>query len=130
MLLATDWHGEYDLPADLVKGACAISGLFDLAPLRYTFLQPWLQLDADEVQRCSPLAHLPPAGPPLVVAVGALESDEFQRQSGEYLAAWRARGLAGRSVGLEGRDHFSALDALTEPSHALFGAVLELAAGT
>ena len=44
MLLTTDWEGDYGLPKDIVKGACAISGLFDLSPFPYTFLQPKLQL--------------------------------------------------------------------------------------
>jgi len=40
MLLATDWEGEYGLPDDIIVEATAISGLFDLTPFPYTFLQP------------------------------------------------------------------------------------------
>ncbi|MGH3147889.1 MAG: alpha/beta hydrolase, partial [Rubrobacter sp.] len=64
MLLATDWEGEYGLPADIIKGATAISGLYDLAPFPYTFLQPQLQLGWDQVLRNSPILHLPDAAPP------------------------------------------------------------------
>ena len=129
MALATAWEADYGLPADLLKAACSISGLFDLAPLRHTWLQPWLQLDGDQVERLSPLRHLPAAGPPLLVTVGTLESDEFQRQSQDYLAAWRERGLPGEWLALPERNHFTALDALTEPAHPLFEAVLAQATG-
>jgi arylformamidase len=37
MLLMTDWEGKYGLPGDLFKGACVITGPFDLAPFPYTF---------------------------------------------------------------------------------------------
>ena len=79
--------------------------------------------------RLSPLHQLPDAGPPLLVTVGARESDEFRRQSLAYLDAWQARGLRGEWLALADRNHFTALDALTEPAHPLFRAVLEQATG-
>jgi arylformamidase len=112
MALATDWEGDYGLPADLVKGALAISGLFDLAPFPYTYLQPALQLTWDEVRRLSPINALPAAAPPLRIAVGGRESAEFRRQSREFHDLWRARGLEGSLELVAGRDHFTVLDAL------------------
>jgi acetyl esterase/lipase len=44
MALLTAWEPEYGLPPDIIKGGCAFSGLYDLAPLPYTFVQPSLQL--------------------------------------------------------------------------------------
>jgi len=127
MLLATRWEEDYGLPGDLIKGACPISGLFDLSPLRYTYLQPWLQLDGDQSARLSPVLDMPVQAPRIVVTVGGNESPEFQRQSREYLAAWHGAGLRGDWLDLPGRNHFSALDALTEPGHPLFESVLALA---
>lgn len=129
MLLATEWERDYGLPGGLLRGACLLSGLFDLAPLRYTFLQPWLQLDGDQVQALSPIAHLPASAPPLLLAVGGKESEEFQRQSRDYLAAWRDRGLCGEQVPLPGHDHFSALDQMVTPGTGLFDRLLELVTG-
>ena len=40
MALATDWPGEYGLPADVIKGGVAISGLYDLGLLDYSYVQP------------------------------------------------------------------------------------------
>ncbi|HET7270440.1 MAG TPA: alpha/beta hydrolase, partial [Rubrobacter sp.] len=70
MLLATDWEGEYGLPADIIKGATAVSGLYDLAPFPYSFLQPKLQLTWDQVLRNSPILHVPDSAPPLLLAYG------------------------------------------------------------
>jgi arylformamidase len=114
MALATDWEGGYDLPPDLVKGALAISGLFDLAPFPYSYLQPALQLTWDDVRRLSPVNVVPALAPPLTVAVGGLESAEFRRQSRDFHDLWRSRGLPGSFVELEGRDHFTVLDALAD----------------
>ena len=46
MALATDWKAAFGLPADLVKGVCAISGVFDLEPIRLCYLNEVLRLDA------------------------------------------------------------------------------------
>ena len=60
MALATDWPGVYGRPADLIKAAVPISGVFDLAPIPYTFVQPWVQLGWDEVRTLSPMNRIPP----------------------------------------------------------------------
>ena len=70
MLAATDWVGEYGLPADVIKGGMPISGLFDLGPFCHSWLQPKLQLDADLIARQSPLFHIPDTAPPLLVTLG------------------------------------------------------------
>ena len=115
MCLLTDWEGGYGLPRDVVKGGCAISGLFDLRPFPYTYLQPALQLDMAQALRNSPhLLDLPGAAPPLLVTYGTAETPEFQRQSEDFLARWRGHGLAGRSFPQPGRDHFTAIADLAD----------------
>ena len=65
MALATDWQGVYGLPADLIKGAVAISGLYDLGFVPYSYVQPKVQASWDQVRRLSPIHHLPASAPPL-----------------------------------------------------------------
>ena len=64
MLLACDWRSVgADLPPDLVKGALAISGLYELEPLRHTpFLAPDLRLTAQSARRLSPALMPAPRG--------------------------------------------------------------------
>jgi arylformamidase len=125
MLLATDWEGEYGLPGDVVKSAAAISGLYDLAPFPYTFLQPQLQLGWDQILRNSPVLHIPDAAPPLLVAYGEEETDEFKRQSEAFLSAWRANGLDGERLLLAGKNHYDVIDGFLDAESPLCSAVLE-----
>lgn len=114
MLLATDWQGSYGLPSDVIKGGIAISGIFDLHPLRYSYLQPQLQLTLNTVFSQSPLFNIPLSGPPVMVSVGEQESSEFHRQAKEYLHAWQQKteGNTGEFLSLKGKHHFSAIDGL------------------
>ncbi len=129
MLLATDWPGQYNLPADLVKGALAVSGLFDLRPLRHSWLQPKIQLTAETIERQSPLFHIPTSGPPLVLTCGGAESEEFHRQSRDYLLAWQQAGMIGRFIEQPGANHFVAVESFAEPDGLLTAVTRELVAG-
>jgi arylformamidase len=63
-------------------------------------------MDADSARRNSPLFALPDRLPPLVVAVGEHETDEFGRQHADFVAAARARGADVRDMVVPGRNHF------------------------
>lgn len=127
MLVATDWEADYELPADTIKGACTISGLFDLAPFPYTYLQPKLQLTWGEILRNSPIRHIPDHyAPPLLVTYGQEETAELQRQSEDYLSVWRAKELEAVSLPQPGKNHFSAIDGFLEADSPLCAALLKL----
>ncbi|MEQ8349146.1 MAG: alpha/beta hydrolase [Sneathiellaceae bacterium] len=130
MCLAADWPGEYGLPADIAKGALLLSGLYDLRPLPYSFVQPALQLTSDQVQRNSPALAPPRCDTPVTIAWGAAEPPEFRRQSADFLEAWRRAGNEGRALTLPEADHFTALYGLEEPGGALCGALRTLAGRT
>jgi arylformamidase len=123
--LTTDWEGAYGLPRDFIGGATVISGIFDLAPLPYTFLQPKLQLTWDQVLRNSPALHLPDAAPPLLAIYGSLEPPELARQTEEFLSAWREHGLGAESVVLEGKNHYDVVDGFLDPESALLLRIFE-----
>jgi arylformamidase len=128
MLAATDWPGEYGLPAEIVRGGIPISGIFDLQPLRYSYLQPKLQLTHEVILRQSPLLNIPPSGPPLLITLGEAETAEFHRQSADYLEAWRGNGLRAELLIQEGRHHISAIEGLTDPRSPLCQALVNFAA--
>jgi len=124
----TDWQGAYGLPADLVKAALPISGLFDLAPFPYSYLQPALQLTWAEVRRNSPALNPVPQRPaPMIIAVGGDETAEFHRQSDQFAEHWRAGGGRAERLDVPGRDHFSVLNALLETGNPLNDALRRLA---
>ncbi|CAA9484050.1 MAG: putative esterase [uncultured Rubrobacteraceae bacterium] len=124
-LLMTDWEGEYGLPRDVIKGATAISGLYDLSPFPYTFLQPKLGLTADEVLEYSPILHVPDEAPPLLLPYGERETEGFKQQSEDFLAAWKAKGLDGTVLPIPGKDHFDILDGFLDARSPLLSPILE-----
>jgi arylformamidase len=123
MVLAEGWQAGYGVPADVVKGGCAVSGIFDLAPLLKTGQRGSLHLSDATVAAISPINHLPAPGTPLVVSWGGRESDEFKRQSHEYIAACRARGVEVEVVDRPDDDHFTIMGEFGEPSSNLFQAI-------
>jgi len=110
MLLATDWAGDYGLPDDLLRGVLSISGLYDLAPFPWSWLQPKLQLSGRDVIDYSPI--LQPCRVPARVqlVVGGEESSEFARQTQDYADHLSGQGIGVASAVLEGDDHFSLLE--------------------
>ncbi|MBA2778477.1 alpha/beta hydrolase fold domain-containing protein [Billgrantia kenyensis] len=110
MLLATDWQAEYGLPNDLIEGALCISGLYDLRPFPWSWLQPKLQLTGRDVNDYSPL-FLPCRVPaPVQLVAGSKESGEFARQMHAYAEHLDAHGMAVGTELLSSDDHFSILD--------------------
>jgi acetyl esterase/lipase len=112
-----------------VRGGLAISGLYDLEPIRLSYLNEKLRLESDEVVPLSPLHNIPGDSPPLIVTYGTRELPELQRQSEEYAAARAAAGLPGRVEPVEGCNHYTMLEELADPRGALMELVLELMRG-
>lgn len=124
MLLLTDWPAvQSGLPRGLVKGGVAISGLYELEPVRLCFLNESLRMDADAARRNSPLHLLRQSGAPtrapLVFCLGGDETVEFHRQQETFLAAWRERGLPAEVVPAPGLHHFDVIDELANPARPL-----------
>ena len=114
MMLGTDWTAWRGMPARPIKAAVALSGLYELAPFAYSWLQPVLQLDHDQIRRLSPARQVRPGQAPVVIAAGSLESSAFQAQAAAYEAACSAAGASSRRVACEGRDHFTILGELPD----------------
>ena len=111
-----------------VKGGLAISGIYDLEPMRLCYLNEKLKLDAGEAQRMSPLFNLSRSSMPLVLAYGGGELPELQRQSEAMAAARKSAGLPCKLASLPGHNHFTILEELANPAGALTALLLELVA--
>ncbi len=119
-LLATDWRQiAPDLPGDLIKGGCGISGLYDLEPIRLSYLNAELGLTPADVEAFSPV-RLPLHNPvPLLLPVGELEGPEYRRQSEDLVTAWRRQGTMPELLVMAGHEHFSIVDQLDDPDSEL-----------
>lgn len=118
-LLATEAH---------VPAAYAISGLFELSPLITTSLNKKLGLDEVEANTLSPLLWPAPEGKTLDAVVGGEESSEYLRQSADIVRAWGMDGVATRYEELEGADHFTVIDALSDAASPMCERIKQLVA--
>lgn len=127
MMLSCVWPAlAPDLPADLVKRALSISGVYDLDPIMHTpFLQPDLRLTAHDARRASPALLPPPRHGTLATVCGADESEEFVRQNRLIRDAWGPDAVPVCEA-LPGLNHFSVVEALAEPGHRLNTLALDL----
>jgi arylformamidase len=108
-----------------VIAGLAISGIYDLEPVRLSYLNPKLKLAADDVVPMSP-ALLPLSAKPLAIAYGGAELPELQRQSQEFFAQRTSAGLPGALWPQAGLNHFTILPELASPQGALALAVKQL----
>jgi acetyl esterase/lipase len=99
----------------LVKAGLPISGVFDLEPIRHSYLNAKLGLDEAAARRHSPLAQPGGAAKPLSMVVGSAELPLLRRQTAD-MAAHRARqGLPVTYEEIPGANHFTILDELEQP---------------
>jgi len=120
MMAATDWAGfAPGLPADTVKSALPVSGVFDLEPIPGTSVQNDVRLDSAAVTRNSPALLPVPPGLAVAVAVGADESAECRTQSADYADSLRARGLEVACFEMPGQNHVNSMTNATQPGNRL-----------
>ena len=126
MLSITDWEGEYGLPQDVIRGGVPISGLFDLRPFLYSWLQPKILLSHQIIERESPVHQVGglPYYPPLLITLGGDESEEFHRQSRAFGAAWAAAGGKHSELHQPGKDHITAITDFAQAKSRLTDAVM------
>ena len=84
-------------------------------PLRYSYLQPMIQLDDGVIRRQSPLFACARARTPALITWGADEAREFARQSRVYHEAWQAAGNRSELVPVPGANHFGAIHGFEDP---------------
>ena len=119
MCLQTEWARDYGLPQDPFAGAILFSGLYDLEPLRYSYLQPLIQLDDGIIRRNSPAFHVRPCATPIWITWGGAESTEFARQSELYRDAHVSAGNQALLESQPGADHFTVLKGFEQADSAV-----------
>ncbi|MFJ7905544.1 alpha/beta hydrolase [Kitasatospora sp. NPDC096204] len=123
MALLDDWLPGGRHPADAFAGAVLLSGVYDLEPLRHTYVNAPLGLDAAAAARLSPILRLPARLPALVVARGGAETDEFARQHDDLVRAVGPRAAVVRELVAADRNHFDLPFDLADPTTGLGAAV-------
>jgi len=110
-----------------VSAGLSISGVFELGPIRDTYLNEKLRLTDEEVATLSPL-RLPVVQKPLAIAYGSKELPALVTDSRDLHARRSAAGAPGPLLPIAGADHFTILEELRRPDGALVGAARALIA--
>jgi arylformamidase len=110
----------------IVTAGLAISGVFDLAPIRDTWLDTALKLTDEEITTLSPI-RLPIVQKPLAIAYGSAELPALVWDSRKFHEARKAAGAPGELVVIAGADHFTVLEELRLADGALTKLALSLA---
>lgn len=112
-----------------VAAGLAISGVYDLAPIRDTYLNEKLSLTDDEIAILSPL-RLPVVEKPLTIAYGSRELPALVHDARNLHGLRAAAHAPGALLPVPGADHFSILNAFLRPDGLLVRAAQDLLGGS
>jgi arylformamidase len=109
-----------------VRAGMAISGIYDLEPIRHSYLNEKLRLDGPMSHRNSPMAQ--PGGPmkPLSLVAGRAELPLLRKQTADF-AGHRARhGLPVTYEEIPAADHFTIMNEMLSPQGRITTLVRQL----
>jgi acetyl esterase/lipase len=129
-VILSGWSAGGHLASLLLDHPCvaaglAISGIYELGPIRDTYLNDKLRLTDAEVAALSPL-RLPQAAKPLDIAYGSRELPALIASSRALHALRAGAHLPGSLVPAPGHDHFTILETLRQPTGFLTRCALGL----
>ncbi len=108
-----------------VAAALCISGIYELGPIRDTYLDTALKLTDEEIAALSPL-RLPAVAKPHCIAYGAKELPALVQQSRRFHGLRAQAQAPGPLLPIPGADHFRVLDGLRRPGSSLLRAAMDL----
>jgi arylformamidase len=109
-----------------VRGGIGISGIYDLEPIRHSYLNVKLGLDEAMSHRNSPIKQATGPMKPLTLVVGSAELPLLRKQTAD-LACHRAKqGLPVSYEEIPGADHFSVMDELASPTGRITALVRQM----
>jgi arylformamidase len=112
-----------------VKAGMAISGIYDLEPIRHSYLNVKLKLDEAMSRRNSPIVEAGGPVKPLALVAGSAELPLLRRQTADF-AGHRARyGLPVTYEEIPGANHFTIMDELASPSGRITTLIRQLFEG-
>jgi acetyl esterase/lipase len=109
-----------------VKAGLAISGIYDLEPIRHSYLNAKLGLDANASERNSPLRQAGGPDKPLSLVVGSAELPLLRKQTSDLAAPRAALGLPVTYEEIAGADHFSIMDEMASPQGRIMTLIRQL----
>ena len=107
-----------------VAAGLAISGVYELGPIRDTYLNEACRITDEEIVTLSPL-RLPVVKKPMAISYGTKEVPALVSDSRELHAQRAAAHVKGALIPVAGANHFTILDGLRQPGGLLVRAAIE-----
>src|SRR5699024_10794835 len=101
-----------------------LSGVYDLEPVRLSYVNHALRLDPSSAQRNSPLHYVQKNLPPIIIARGKRETSEYIRQHDEFIKQLKMNNHVIHELVIEHRNHFDLPFDLSAPDSILGNAIL------
>jgi len=124
MALAHDWE-KHGLPRDLIKGAVATSGVYDLDMVMQISVNEQVRMTPEIARKNSPLFHPPLSRCPVLVAVGGAEPKGWRQMSEDFFKLCQERGLDCQYLVVPGANHYSMSEHLANPGSVLTQAMFK-----
>ena len=99
-----------------VKGGVAISGIYDLEPIRHSYLNEKLRLDEAMSHRNSPILQAGGPMKPLALTAGSGELPLLRRQTADFAGHRAKYGLPVSYEEIPGADHFTIMNEMLSPT--------------
>jgi arylformamidase len=99
----------------MVAAGLAISGIYDLEPIRHSYLNQKLKLDAPMSRRNSPMTQPGGAAKPLSLVVGAAELPLLRKQTADFTGHRARYGLTVTYEEIPGANHFTIMNEMMSP---------------
>ncbi|MDB5876369.1 MAG: alpha/beta hydrolase, partial [Ramlibacter sp.] len=99
-----------------VRAGMAISGIYDLEPIRHSYLNVKLRLDGPTSQRNSPMAQAGGVKKPLSLVVGDAELPLLRKQTADFAGHRAKYGLPVTYEEIPGANHFTIMKELASPA--------------
>ena len=113
-----------------VKAGMAISGIYDLEPIRHSYLNEKLRLDETMSRRNSPMLQPDGAMKPLSMVCGDAELPLLRIQSSAFAGHRAASGLPVSYEEIPGANHFSIMNEMAAPDGRITRLIRDLFART
>jgi arylformamidase len=99
-----------------VRAGMAISGIYDLEPIRHSYLNAKLGLDEAASQRNSPMMQAGGVIKPLSLVVGDAELPLLRKQTADFAGHRAKYGLPVTYEEIPGANHFTIMNELVSPT--------------
>jgi arylformamidase len=99
-----------------IRGGVGISGIYDLEPIRHSYLNVKLGLDEAMSRRNSPMLQGQAAIKPLTLTVGAAELPLLRKQTADFAGHRAKYGLPVNYEEIPGANHFTIMDEMLAPT--------------